>query len=420
MDVVAFLAGSGAIAASAGLGAACLRLRSVWSFALAWYVLAFAEVLALCLVLSLGGMLGRPGLLVGAALLSCGSAWLWRRSGSPRPPTPALCRDARRTGPGPLVLLAGAVAFALAYVAALALGTPPSGWDQLTYHLARAAFWLQAGRVGYIGDAYDERLNYNPPGAEMAFAFVLALGRSERLPALVQLVAALACAGGVYGLARLLGLSRREAAFGALAFLATPIVLLQAATPKNDLVVASFLVAAALFLLSGAKAELVLAGIATALAVTTKVTAAYGIAVLLALAIVASPHSARKRRVATLALGTALGSGWYVINLAETGRLGGDQSQFPGMSAVGEPAANLLAASGLLLDLADAPGAEGADVAVYPLAALLVAGLLLARSVRRPAFSREREAPFVPLLVAASPFAALAASELGWPAFLSL
>ena len=188
-----------------------------------------------------------------------------------------------------LIVLAVATGLALLYVLALIVGTPPANHDSLTYHLTRAAFWAQDDRVGYIADAYDERLNAHPPNAEIVLTFLLEVGRNERLAGFVQFTAAVALAVGVFSLARKMGLARGEAAFGALLFLTLPIVLLQASTAQNDLVAASFLLAAAVFVLGDSRRELLLAAVATALAVGTKVPAAYGLPVLCALGLVAPP-----------------------------------------------------------------------------------------------------------------------------------
>ena len=163
-----------------------------------------------------------------------------------------------------MLVLAVLVGLAFAYVLALIVGTPPNGWDPLNYHLARAGLWLEAGHVGYIGSAYDERLNFNPPNAEIGIASLIGIARREEAAALVQLGGALACALGVYGVSRRLRLSRSASLVGALLFLLMPIVLLPSATAKNDLVVASFLMGAAVFLLGGSTRELALAGVATA------------------------------------------------------------------------------------------------------------------------------------------------------------
>src|SRR5207244_2662465 len=82
-----------------------------------------------------------------------------------------------------------------------------------------------------------------PPHGEIGSLFAMVLGPGDRFVGLVQTVAYLVTTVGVVGLARRIGLSPREAVFGGLVFATLPIVVLQASTAQNDLLVASFLVA---------------------------------------------------------------------------------------------------------------------------------------------------------------------------------
>lgn len=242
------------VAATALAVAASLRLDSLGKLLIGAYVIAFAEIVGLVLLLSPFGAVRRPVLLVGLSVLSAAAIGLWWRVGRPQPGVPKVRSTwaLLRRSP-PLALLAFVVAAALGYLVALVVGTPPNSWDSLTYHLARAAFWRQDGGVGYIADAYDGRLNANPPNAEVALTFVLELAREERVAGLVQFGAAIVCAVAVFALARRLGLPDREAAFGGLLFLTLPTVVLQASTTLNDLVVAALLLAATVFLLGSAR-----------------------------------------------------------------------------------------------------------------------------------------------------------------------
>ena len=297
--------------------AALLRVRRFGEFLLAVYVIAFAEIVGLTLALSLFGALTRASLLGAAAVVFAIAASLWLLAGSPRPPAPPA--GALRGLGAPLLALAAVATVALGYVTALVTGTAPNGWDQQAYHLTRVAFWLQSERVGYIEHAYDERLNFNPVHGELALAFVLGVTREEVLTGLVQVFAAVACALGIFALARRVGLDRREALFGALLFLTLPVVLLQAATTKNDLVVCAFLLAAAVFVLGDTRAEVGLAGLATALAVGTKFTGVYGVVLVLALALLARP---RERAAPARGRGRSRSARRLVLVRRERGRDG--------------------------------------------------------------------------------------------------
>jgi hypothetical protein len=410
--VLAALLGAVAVALLAGTGlavASSLGLQGWPRLLLGAYVVGFAEVVAVTLVLSPFGAVRRAALLVALAVVFAAAVVLGRRR---LPPLPfAEARSLVRTPV--LLVLAVVVGLALAYVVALVVGTPPNTWDSLTYHLARAALWRQDGGVGDIASSYDQRLDYAPPNGEIALTFVLELTRHERMAGFVQLAAALATALGVFALARRLALTRVEAAFGALLLLTLPIVVLQASTTQNDLVAASLLVAAATFLLGSSRAELVLAALATALAVGTKVPAAFGLPVLAAIALVAPPRSARTARIAALVAGGAAGAYWYFVNLVRTGHPLGENSDPTGLVALFEPKRNLLGAYARVLDAFDLSGAEGADLYLYVLVGAVVGAILLVAHVR----------PVVALAagaLVAAPLALIPASYLLWRPFAKL
>ena len=383
------------IVGAGALVAATLRIEGRAAWLLALYVIAFAEVVGLSLLLSLSDALQRSALIAGLVLLlliALASFRIWGRR-----PQLDLRNLGRLRSPQAFVL-GVAVAIGFAYIFALLLGTPPNGWDPLNYHLARVAFWLQANRIGYIEPTYDERLNLNPPNGEIGATFALGVTHDEVFSGIVQFAAALACALAVFALARRAGLAAREAAFGALLFLTLPIVLLQASLSKNDLVVASLLLAAAFFILGERRSELVLAGISTALAVGTKTTALYGLVVLSALALVARPRMSRTARLVTLAGGAILGSYWYAVNIVETGHFFGDQSAQQNVTATFHLRSNVVTAFGSLVDLFDVSGSRGKDILIYVIVGVLVAVVGFTRSRSRRALVIALGAA-VPLLV---------------------
>jgi hypothetical protein len=406
------------LSATGLLVAAHLPSRGPGEMILAVYLVAAAEIVGLFLFLSVFNAVTRAALITCLAAVLTSVFAIHLVVGAGRRPSLSLRHFAgAATQRGPLLVLAGAVGLGLAYVVALIAATPPNGWDPVNYHLARAAFWLESGGLGYISNAYDQRLNFNPPDGEIGFAFVLGITRDENLVGFVQFFAALACASGVYALARRFGLRRGEAAFGGLTFLALPLVALQASGAKNDLIVASYLIGAAVFLLGESKRQIALGSVATALGVGTKFTAAYGLAILSALVLVAEPRSRRALRVAALAGGTAAGSYWYVVNAHETGHFLGDQSSVPGLTAPLHPPENLLTAAGTLVDTLDLSGSRGADIFLYALAAL---SLAVALTFPR---SRKSTKTWVSFLVGLSAFPLLLlllSKHVGRPALVHL
>jgi hypothetical protein len=407
--VVLLLAGTGLLVG------AVLRMRTTAELVLAAYLVAFTEVVGLFLFLSLFGAVTRGALVAGAVAVFIAAASAWVLARTPPFPWPRRRTFACVVRSRPLLVLSLCVVSALTYVVALIVGTPPNGWDPLNYHLARAAFWLQSGGVGYIDGVYDQRLNLNPPNAEIGSAFVLGVTRQEELVGFVQFFAALACAAAIFALARRLGLGRAEAGFGSLLFLTLPIVILQSSGAKNDLVLASFLLAAAVFLLRDRRRDITLASLATALAVGTKFTAGYGVLVLLAVLAAAGP-ARRAARIIGLALGVLAGSYWYAVNAIETGHLLGDQSAQSHVSAPFHAAENLVTAGGMAVDALDLSGAQGRDILVYAVLALVVAAAL--KRLRQPGGWTEG---VLAAAVVASPLVLLALSEqIGRPALLRL
>ena len=276
-----------------------------------------------------------------------------------------------------------AVAGAFGYVAALIIGTAPNDYDALWYHLARAAFWKQQHAVAYIAGANDARLNGFPPNAEILDAFTMILGKTERFVGFVQLGALLAAMVAVAGIARRIGLSVRQALFGALLFATLPVVVLQSATALNDLVFGALLVCCAYFLFTWTPVSLALSALALGLALGTKFTAILALPLLAVFGAVIHP----RRRWPALVLvgvgGIVLGAYWYLLNIAKTHHVNGQVAearnattlQHGNTRSVGGTIAHLMR---LGIDAVDPSGAVGRDRFLY----LVAAGLILVLGLR--------------------------------------
>jgi len=362
------------IAASAWLVAASLRLRGFVEFLLAVYVVASAGVVVVVLALSPFELVTRAGVVVASAVFLAAAAAVWQWQGRPAAPSmrvaAAACRETLRDPV--LTVLAIAVALALAYAAALAVATPPNDFDVLWYHLPRAAFWYQQRGVGYIEYANDTRLNENPPGAEILSTWAMTLEGSERFASVFQVVALAATVLAVLRIARLLGFDRRAAAFGALLFATLPVVVLQASLAGNDVVVTSFIVAVAAFLLSDTRHALWLGGLALALSVATKGTVLFAIPLLLAVAVVLVP---RRRWPAVAVAGTlsiAVGGFWYVFNQVKAGGLTPSYEEGGVVELGSQPVSILAHMARIAIDAVDPAGSVGRDRYVYAIAALVL------------------------------------------------
>jgi Dolichyl-phosphate-mannose-protein mannosyltransferase len=358
----------------------CLRLHGTTDFLLALYLVAFSLVVVIELLLSPGHHLTAAWLSAALAVTAVVSGVVWVLRGRPAPPPsrPALtaCRDAARD---PLVAILGvAVLCGLAYASALIVGTAPNDYDALWYHLARGAFWKQQHAIAYIPRANDARLNSFPPNAEIADSFTMILGRTERFVGFVQLSALMAATVAVGGIARRIGLSVRQALFGAFLFASLPDVVLQSSTALNDLVLAAFLLCSAYFLFTWTRLSLALAAVALGLAIGTKLTALLGLPLLAVLGAVLYPRRRWPALLLVGAAGAALGSYWYLFNLAETGRLGGrfgpeaQQDVFVQKGNTHSLGGTVAHFMHLLIDSVDPSGAVGRDRFLYLVAAAVV------------------------------------------------
>lgn len=379
--------------ATAVLATSCLRLRGLTDFLLACFVIAFGLVVLIELLLSPGHDLTRTWLVAVLGGATAVAAAIWLGLGRPAPPaagpTLAAVRDALRD---PLVaILAAAVLGAFGYVIALIVGTAPNDYDVLWYHLARAAFWKQQHAVAYIPNANDARLNGFPPNAEIADSFTMILGSTERFAGFVQLSSLLAAMVAIGGIGRRIGLTVRQALFGALLFATLPVVILQASTSLNDLVFGACLAVCAYFLFTWSRVSLALAALALGLALGTKITAVLGLQVLALLGAFLYPRRRWPALVGVGIAGVVLGSPWYVLNEVKTHKLDGKLANPHNATTVehgstysfGGTVGHFLR---LLIDAFDPSGAVGRDRLLYLVAAAVIVVLgLRARGRMRPA-----------------------------------
>jgi hypothetical protein len=309
-----------ALVATALAAAATLRLRSAVSVGLAVYLLAWGELVLLTEALSPLRLVGAAGYLAGQALVLAAALAAWHVAGRPRPPLPRVdLRAAARAHPV-VAGLAVVVALGVLYAAFVALATPPNNGDAMSYRLSRAVAWLQHGGIHWIPDVHTERENEFPWLSEISILWTFALLGRDTAAALPQLVALAAVVLAVFGTARRLGYGRAAAGFAALLTATLTEIALQSVQTQNDLVVASFVAAAAYFVRSREPAELALAGGATALAIGTKFTAFLALPTLALMAAVSLP----RRRLAVAAAAAMLAclvfaAPAYVRNVVETG-----------------------------------------------------------------------------------------------------
>jgi hypothetical protein len=363
------------VLSGAGLVSAALGLRDTPGFLLATYVIAYAEIVLAVGFLSLGHWVVRWTIIGAAALGLAASTAIWRVTRPTPVPTARraalLLTDVLKDAPVALLAIFAFLTFL--YLGALALFTPPNSVDAMWYHLARAAFWKQQHGVGYIAHANDARLNGSPPVGEIAVLYTIVVSRVDRYVTLIALAGYVAMTMGVFGIGRRFGFARREALCAALVFSMLPVVVLQASGALNDLVVGSFLTTCLFFCLGRTDGEVVLAGVALALAFATKPYAPLALPIIGLIVTFGTPR-ARALKLALAAIpAIVVGSTWNLINLAKTGSFEGRIN-----NRVGGPlthgALDLVATPlRYLINFSEIPGARGWWIVCY-----LVAGLPLA------------------------------------------
>jgi hypothetical protein len=374
------------LGASSWLLASCLRHASLAPFLLTVYLLGWAQLVLAALVLSAVRSFGRTGLVIAALAWLALAIAVWHARDRPswpavRPPLRWALGELRSPALG---ILAATVGAAYAYLVVLGIVVPQNDGDPLVYQLPRAALWVQDGAIGIVGSAIEPRLDVNPIVAEVGQAATLAVAGSERLVWLGQLTAVAACSLGAFALARRVGLSARAGLTSALVVPTLPVVVTQATTAYNDLVLASFVVAALVFALGRTRSELIGLALAAALAVGTKFTAAFvlpiaGLAVLLG-----QPRRRWLPVLGVLGAGAVAGSGWIVVNLARTGDPDGGLSEIANQEPVRTVENVVFVVQRFVLDAVELPGTTGWGEELYAVAGVAIVALGLVLVFLRP------------------------------------
>lgn len=351
---------------------ALVRPSGPIELALGCYLTATGLVIVLSLALSPAAAYERRWLLSGLALAAV-VVWALRRAlriplpARPRGAAAALSRLARDRTVVALGAVAGA---AILYSLALALSTPANELDVLSYHLTRAALWIQQSSIAPIGGLLDTRIDEFPPNAEILQGFTMLMSGSVRYVGLVQLAALLATMGASFGIARRIGLRAGHAAFGALLLPTLPVVVLQSSTALNDLVVAGYVGCAAFFALGRSRADAVGLCLAVALLAGTKVTAVLALPAIAAILVLAQRGRRRLLLLGGAGLSLLVGSWWYVHNVSRGEAVFGEDTADAGATDGIERIVGRL--TRLAVQTLELPGAVGRDRWLYAVAAVLV------------------------------------------------
>jgi hypothetical protein len=365
------LLGTVAVGLGATLLACALRPSSLVSFFLTAYLIAWTEVIAVVVGLSLGHWVTRRTLLAALFVPALVALAVWLARGRPRPPSlRAGAGRAAHAAADPLVAIPLAIsAVALTYTLVVGLTTAPNDGDPLVYELTRAAFWRQEHGIVNLHAGYDGRIDYSPPVAETGNLAVLVLTGTERFVELTQWLSVFALALATYGIGRRVGLGRRPALWGASLVPTFPVVLTQSWSAFTDIVFGSFAVCAVYFGIGGLGLELVPFGLAVGLGVGTKFLGPIFAPLLAVIVGLAQPLRRWPQLAAAALAGAATAGLWYVrTQLAE-----GDPAGNSGVGLQPHALAPILTTfQRLTTDVFDLSGAFGANRWIYVLVALVL------------------------------------------------
>jgi hypothetical protein len=349
-DLLALVAGAAILTATAVLVVAITAPRGLPATLTALGIAAYGAVVLAAEAVSLVGALDRAGLLVAQTLLLAVAALAWLKTGRPRiwtGPSPRTMGVSALAGARDHPLIAGICAIAAASMAiqlVVGLVAAPTNWDSMTYHLSRAAYWLQEGSALRFEGGSLRQLD-SMPNAELATAWTMALSGGDRFVELVQWLALVTCVAAIAGLARFLNFTRAEAAAAGALFAVLPGPVLQSVTTQNDLVTAACIVATALFaaraMRDGQPGMIALAGASLGLGLGTKGAVLMALPALAIIPGAAAWRSRPSKRTLTTAAGAVavgfvfFGAFQYTQNLVETGSPFGHQADLVGREQFG-------------------------------------------------------------------------------------
>lgn len=123
----------------------------------------------------------------------------------------------------------------------LILGAQPSTYDVVSYHISRIGFYLQANTLNYYDTNFWAEVAHPKIATVLMLYAYLVLHEAYNMMALVQYGAYLLTMVALYGITRHLGASRQGSLFAALLFSLLTIVIAEAATGQNDMVMTAFI-----------------------------------------------------------------------------------------------------------------------------------------------------------------------------------
>jgi|GEM_PF-766754 len=145
----------------------------------------------------------------------------------------------------------------------LVINLAPGNWDSMASYMARVGYFIQHGNLDNFS-THSWAHVVHPRNSTILHLYALVNSGNENLVQMMQYLAYWASGLSIYGIASLLGLTRKESLFSALISLLLVSWVMQASTTQNDLLITSFVgISTYLFLLFHKKRTLSILNIAT-------------------------------------------------------------------------------------------------------------------------------------------------------------
>ncbi len=123
---------------------------------------------------------------------------------------------------------------------ATALISPPNNWDSMSYHMSRVEYWIQNKTISFF-KTNNPRQNILSPFSEFLILHFQILSGSDIFANLAQWINLIIVLAAVSLICKEFGLSIRLQLIAATFICSLPIVLLQASSTKNDIVVSTYI-----------------------------------------------------------------------------------------------------------------------------------------------------------------------------------
>lgn len=132
--------------------------------------------------------------------------------------------------------------------------TRPGNYDSLTYHLARVGFWIQNGTINHY-PTWAEIQNLNPVNSEIGLLWIILFTGSDNITFMNQWFVLIIIFIALYKLLRLINLSKAVSLISSLLFISFDIIILEATSTQNDLILAVFIILSVIFLVKSLRSD---------------------------------------------------------------------------------------------------------------------------------------------------------------------